>query len=79
MRWSSTFCNSSGSERFSTTKVSRVSPYSVKAGFSCSLIFGKGALVRGHIQERHLAGGKRIGHLGDNGVAQLAFEIRDAI
>src|SRR5712691_182665 len=34
MRWSSTFCNSSGSERFSTTKLSRVSPYSLKPAFT---------------------------------------------
>src|SRR6266853_407926 len=39
MRWSSTFCNSSGSERFSTTKLSKVSPYSVKEGLRVSLIF----------------------------------------
>src|SRR5467141_2568434 len=43
MRWSSTFCNSSGSERFSTTKPSRVSPYSVKDGLRVSLIFSASA------------------------------------
>ena len=42
-------------------------------------LFGKRALIRGHIEEGHLAGGKRVGHLRDYGVAQLAFEIRDAI
>src|SRR6266446_8295440 len=31
-------------------------------------LFGKRALVRGHIEEGHLAGGERIGHSGDDGV-----------
>ena len=80
MRWSSIFCSSSGSERFSTTKVSSARPKSVNAGFSCSAIFSaKLDLVRRHVEERHLAGGKRVGHPGDDGVAQLAFEIGDAV
>src|SRR5205823_7263738 len=38
-------------------------------------LFGERALVRSHIEKRHLAGGECIRHLGDDGVAQLAFEI----
>src|SRR5215469_7881590 len=35
MRWSRIFCSSSGRERFSTTKLSRFRPRSVKVCFSC--------------------------------------------
>src|SRR5208282_6407812 len=42
-------------------------------------LVGKRALVGGHIKEGHLAGGERIRHFGDDGVAKLAFEIGNAI
>src|SRR5271170_4327927 len=35
--------------------------------------FGNRALARGHIEKRHLAGGKSIRHFGNDGVAKLAF------
>src|SRR5579859_2638743 len=41
--------------------------------------FGNRALAGGHIEKRYLAGCERIRHLGNDGVAQLAFEIGDAI
>src|ERR1700674_2616357 len=71
MRASSGFCNSSGSERFSTTKVSSIRPSAANTGFKLSDL----GLVRGHVEERDGALRKRVGHGGDDGIAQLAFDV----
>jgi len=40
---------------------------------------GEGGFVGGEIEEGEVAGGKDLGHAGDDGVAQLVFEVGDAV
>ncbi len=76
MRWSKTFCSSSGREMFSTANWSSKRPRAAKAGFICADdLFGEDGLVGGHIEEGEVALGEDFAHAGDDGVAQLAFKI----
>jgi len=76
MRWSSTFCNSSGSERFSTTKtVQGESIFRERRLEGFADLFGKSALVRGHIQEWYLLAAKASVILAIMVLRKLAFEI----
>ena len=36
-------------------------------------------LIRRHVEERHLALGKRVGHAADDRVAQLPFDLGDRV
>jgi len=62
MRWSSTFCNSSGQRKVFDHKGVRVSPYSVRP-VQLFADFRQGPWFAAISKNGHLAGGKCIGHL----------------
>ena len=75
-----TLVSSSGREMFSTVNELSSRPSAAKEGCAAAAIFcARAAWLLRHIEEGNIAGGEDVGHAGDDGLAELAFEVGDVV